>query len=654
MYNNLKELWPKEWPSRGKWKYLPRVLNKKEKIIFSGMCLVFLISGFFLLLGTYYSQTEVVPGPGGIYREGFVKSSRWLTINPLYASHSDAERDIIEVGFDELMRYEDGELVPRLAESYEVTDNRIFEIELRDDIYWSNGEKITSQDVLFTVGAIQNPAFQSTLRQQWTGVKTEKLSERKVRFTLDSPSAVFAQNLTLKIIPEHIFKDTTPQNLRYDIHNMQFVGSGPYRYKDFEEDEERIKSITLERNPYYVFSDPFINEVVFLFYESESDLLEAQRKGEIDGFTPSRSMQDYQTSLSTYEFFLPRYFSVIFNLEQESVLEDHNIRKALNYATDKEEILRKVLNNKGTVVDSPILPSFYGITPPEKRYDYNPEKAKELISSAGFVDGIKVDEDPFRFTEDLKEGSQGEEVRNLQRCFISIEEDFYPEGEVTGFFGSETKEAVNRFQEFYFEDILAPHGFTKGTGMVAGSTREKLNELCADIFKGAIPLEISVTTINDPTLVELTEVLKEQWEKVGINLIVKAKDVQRFTTETIPSRDYESLLLGTTLTAIPNPLPLWHSTKREEPGINLSGYENETVDELTEIIIKKTGEEREEALLQLQELILEDAPGIFLYNPSFSYYVSPRIKGIEEGKLIDASKRLKNIDKWYIATRRTF
>lgn len=651
MYTKLKELWPEEWPPVKKWKHLPKVLNKKEKIVFSGLVLVFLLSSFFLLLGTYYSHTEIVPGHGGTYREGFVKSSRWLTINPIYASKSDAERDIIEVAFESLMRYEDGELVPRLAKSYETADNRVFEVELRDDIYWSNGKKITAEDVVFTVNTIKSPSFQSTLRQQWTGVKAEKLSETKVRFTLESPSAVFKENLNLKIIPKHIFGDLSPQSLRYDIHNVQFVGSGPYRYKDLKEGEERIKSITLERNPYYALSNPFIEEVVFNFYESKEDLLNAQRRGEIDGFAPAKAITDYKTGLPEYKFTLPRYFSVTFNLDQEGVLQDHEIRKALAHATDKEEIINRVLEGKAAPVSSPILPSFYDLTSPETKYEYHPERARELIANAGFEDGKRIDEDPFRFSENIREGAQGEEVRKLQECLLNLEDDFYPEGEITGFFDEETKNAVNRFQEFYAEDILEPHGFTSGTGMVAGSTQKKLNELCGDIFDETTLLEITLTTIEDPILEKTAQVLQEQWEKVGITLHIETKNLQELKEDFIRPRDYEAILFGTSLTGIPNPLPLWHSSKKEDPGINLSGYDNETVDELTESIISQG---REEDLIKLQEEILEDIPAIFLYNPYFYYFVSEKVKGIEEGKIINSSRRLENIDKWHINTRRSF
>jgi len=82
-----------------------------------------------------------------------------------------------------------------------------------------------------------------------------------------------------------------------------------------------------------------------------------------------------------------------------------------------------------------------------------------------------------KFTKNLKYGMTGDEVRALQEC-LAKDSSVYPEGLVTGYFGPLTKAAVIRFQEKYFDDILAPWGFTKGTGFVGPTTRKKLNEIC--------------------------------------------------------------------------------------------------------------------------------------------------------------------------------
>jgi ABC-type transport system substrate-binding protein len=658
MSNFLTEFWPKRWPSKKQWKKLPEVLDKKEKIVFLSLLLVALFSFVSFFLSFYFTKTEIVPGYGGSYREGFVQSTRWLTINPIYASQSEIERDIVEVVFDGLMRFDNnGNLVPNIA-SYSTEDNKTFDVFLRNDVFWSDGEKLTADDVLFTIRIIQSPDYQSTQRQIWTGVKAEKISDYEVRFVLEKPSSIFLENLTLKPIPEHIFSGYSPRDFRYSIYHMKPVSTGPYRFKEVKEGPGGdIEYLKLERNPYYFKNKPFLSEVSFHFFRDVDELLRAHRRGEIDGFTLSDSIRkdidlDEIRGVVHHELALPRYFSVFFNLQKNGAVKELEVREALNYATNKEEFTSII---KGYIVNSPLLPEFY----PEidnGSHVYDLKKAKELLKNAGFEEGKREETNPFSFSKDLKEESQGEEVRNLQRCFLYLhteEEEFYS-GEVTGFFDEKTKEAVIYFQEKYREEILDPHNFKSGTGMVAKSTREKLNEVCGTLFNETLSLEITITTLDDPTLIETAELLKRQWGLLGIEVLIDKRNALDLKEEVIRPREFEALLFGTMLTGILNPLPMWHSTRIDDPGLNLSGLENKEIDDLLEIIISQDDETRTEALLSLQDLILKEVPGIFLYNPYFVYSVSEKIKGIKERVLINSSKRFEDIDSWYINTKRVF
>ncbi len=637
------------------------MLSKREKIVFSLLITIVIVSFLYLLFALYYANTKEIPTKGGVYREGVVESTQWLTINPLYSIGNDTERDIAEVVFDGLFYYnEEGELMPGLAKDLNTEDHKVFDLHLKEDLYWSDGEKITSEDVKFTVKTILNPDFGSPLRQEWDGVGMEKISKHQIRFTLGQPSAVFPENLTLKIIPKHIFKELSPRDFRYSINNMKPVGSGPYRFKETEKRPSgEIRSITFERNPYYHGLEAFIDEVSFVFFDNEEDVYRAKARGEIDGYAISGNSKEYSfediRGTHYYSFDLPRYFSVTFNLESENAIGNKGVRKALTHATDKEAILENVLNGKkGEVVNSPFFAEFYDLPVPENGYHYDIEKGKKILEEEGFENGKRTPEDPFEFTEEMKEESQGEEVRKLQECFIYLreeDEDLYPQGEVTGFFDEGTKEAVNYFQEKYREEILDPHGFTRGTGMVAGSTQKKLNEKCKDLFGKDIFLEVSLTTLEDPLLVKTAKELKEQWERLGVKVEIKEKSFSDIQERTIRERDFEVLLFGTMLSRSANPFPLWHSSKTETPGLNLSGYQNEEADELLEKILH--GEkEGEEVVVKLQEMIMEEAPTISLYSPYFKYSVSNKVEGIEERKLANPSDRLSDINRWHINARR--
>ncbi len=623
------------------------MLNLKEKIVFFLLLLFFISSFSYVAFLLYTEHTTKLPAQGGVYKEGLLKTSEWLVLNPLYTSRSDAERDIMEVLYSGMMRYnKEGDIVPELIDDYEIKENRIFDIRLKEDLFWSDGERITAEDVVFTVKSIQDPTFKSTLQESWAGVSVEKMSKLEVRFMLDSSSSVFMENLTLKIIPKHVWSSVSTQDFIFSNYNIEVVGSGPYKYKEKKENSSgEVTSLVLQRNPYYFKKPPYIDEVHFNFYGNRESILEAKRKKEIDGFAVSGEEYPFHR----YDFSLPRYFAVMFNMESEGAVSDLKVRQALNYATDKEEIIKKVIN--GEAVHSPLLLHLYGKEKTENPYPYHREKAKELLKEAGFEDGMKVMEEKtvHVFSKDMKEGDQGEEVRALQRCLIS--EEIYT-GEVTGYFDTETEEAVKAFQERYSEEILDPWGFQSGTGSVSTTTREKLNELCSKTPETVVPLEIELVTVNQPVMKSIAEEIRRQWRAVGVDVKIIEEEIHLLEREVIRPRNYDSLLFGTAMKGKINPLPLWHSSKTEDPGLNLSGYSNPEADTIMEKIISGTHEK--EDLFELEEKIMEEAPAVFLYNPYFTYYVSNKVKGIEESFLADSSKRLQNIEEWYMRTKRTF
>ncbi|MDP1538978.1 MAG: ABC transporter substrate-binding protein, partial [bacterium] len=201
-----------KWPSRSQWRQLFKVLNKKEKIIF--FVFLFLVLGSLLFLSNsfYLKNTEIQPAKGGTYIEGLIGSPR--LINPVYAQADDVDRDLTELIYSGLMKYnERGEIVPDLAKEYKILeDGKIFEFYLKEDLLWSDGKSLTTNDIIFTIKAIQNPSLKSPIRASWLGVEVEKISDLGIRFELRNPSVVFLENSTLKILPKHIWEDISDQN----------------------------------------------------------------------------------------------------------------------------------------------------------------------------------------------------------------------------------------------------------------------------------------------------------------------------------------------------------------------------------------------------------------------------------------------------------
>ena len=652
---------PKKWPSKNQWRQFLKVLSKKEIALFFVFLSLAVISSLVLSFNFYFQNTKVVPAEGGVYVEGVLYSPRF--INPIYAV-GDVDRDLVELIYARLLRYnEKGEIIPELVKEYKVLEGgKVFEFYLKDDLLWQDGKPLTIDDVIFTIETIQNPSLKSPIRANWLGVEVEKISDSGVSFELKNPSATFIENCTLGILPKHIWEDISYQNFPLSIYNLKPVGSGPYKIQNLSQDSQgNIKSLNLVTNPHYVGNLPNIPKIDFFFFNEEEDLVKAFNSKQIKGMALEEYEDLKREKATEYPLSLPRYFAVFFNSEESKILADSKVREALNYGTNKEEIIDQVLLGNGKITNSPILPEIYGFEEPEIVYQFDIEKAKSILEEEGFAereDGIRekfVKKEPaFQFTSNLIVGSKGSEVTELQKC-LAKDTEVYPEGEVTGYFGAKTNTAVIKFQEKYKEEILHPYNLQSGTGKVYKSTREKLNELCAAPTEETLTLSLVLATVDQPALQKTAEILKNQWQELGVNLEIQTFKSPALAQDIIKPRNYETLLFGEVLGTIPDPFPFWHSSQVEDPGLNLSGYENQSCDKLLEEARQSLEEAtRRSSLEEFQNILIEDVPAVFLYSPDYLHLVSEEIKGVKTKVITDPSQRFSDIENWYIETKRVW
>lgn len=626
----------KKWPTKSQWGQFLKVLTKKEKVAFFVFLFLFLGSLSFLLLNFYFKNTKIAPNQGGSHIEGIIGQPRF--INPVFAN-SDVDRDLVQLIFSGLMKYDENlNIVPDLAKDYpEIEeDGKVYKFYLKENLLWQDKNPLTADDVIFTIKTIQNPDFKSPLQANWVGVEIEKIDELGIKFKLKKPYAAFLENCTLRILPKHIWQDISVESFGRQSQNLEAVGSGPYKIKKIKQNGSgQIKYLILKKNPLYFGQKPNISEIKFLFFNDEEELIKTAQKGKIKGFSlsssnsPADGWQEYLLSL-------PRYFAVFFNQEKSKVLANKEVRLALNYATDKKEISQKIVN-------SPILPEIYGFEQPSEIYEYDIEKAKSILEKAGFKDEnedgfrekIIKKEAAFQFKNLLTVGSEGKEVEELQKC-LGVE--------VTGYFGSKTKAAVINFQEKYNIET---------TGTVGKNTRAKLNEIFFAQPEEILPLEFSLATVDQPQMVQTAEILKRQWETLGVKVEIEKYPFSQLEQDFLKPRNYEGLLFGEVLGAVPDPFPFWHSSQIKDPGLNLALYENKKADELLEENRKSSDSATQaEKLGTFQNILIEDAPVVFLYNPDYIYLVSKEIKGVEKKKITDPSKRFSGIENWYIKTKR--
>jgi len=217
-----------------KWLKLP----SKKKIL-SFLFLSFLLAGIFLLSFNFICKfTTLEPEKGGILRLGVI--GRPSYVNPVLAQSNDCDKDLIELIYDGLYSIDgQGKLIANLSEKTEISeDGRTYIIFLKDNVYWHDGMAFTADDVIFTIETIQDPSIRSPLRLNWAGVVVEKLGTHVVRFNLKSPYEPFLQNLTLKIIPKHIWENIESRNFLSADYNLKPIGTGPYLFNSLEKNKQ--------------------------------------------------------------------------------------------------------------------------------------------------------------------------------------------------------------------------------------------------------------------------------------------------------------------------------------------------------------------------------------------------------------------------------
>ncbi len=166
-------------------------------------------------------------------------------------------------------------------------------------------------------------------------------------------------------------------------------------------------------------------------------------------------------------------------------------------------------------------------------------------------------------------------------------------------------------------------------------------------------LEFVLTIVNQPEQMKVAEIIESLWQKIGIKIEKHLMNNQIVEKEVLRPRNYQLLLFGEIVGTDPDPYPFWHSTQVEYPGLNLALFKNKDADKLLEEARKTSNvEERSSKYKEFQNILADEIPAIFLYNPFYTYGVSKKVKGIESIYITIPSDRFVNIQNWYIKTKR--
>lgn len=164
-------------------------------------------------------------------------------------------------------------------------------------------------------------------------------------------------------------------------------------------------------------------------------------------------------------------------------------------------------------------------------------------------------------------------------------------------------------------------------------------------------LSVSLSTANVPELVESARKIEEDWKELGVNVDVRVFEPTDLNQGVIRPRKYEALLFGIVTGKNADLYPFWHSSQRNDPGLNISLYTNATTDKILEKMRTATStKEIAEQYIKLKAEIDKDTPATFLWSPDFIYAIPRELGGIHLGEITTPSDRFARVEKWYLKT----
>lgn len=291
---------------------------------------------------------------------------------------------------------------PELAKSWDISDDGLtYTFDLVTDARWHDGERVTAEDVVFTVEEIVGEYFPRASSWVPNVEDVSATGEHQVTFTLKEPFAPFMTLMGsslgsgMLIMPKHVYEGTDIPN---NPANVAPIGSGPFMFDSWD----RGANIQLVRNDnYFVEGQPYLDRVIGQIVSDASSRLLAFEQGEIDFLEMYTVPYDQITRLTEDERFKIAYGGngpatsefLLFNLREEP-LSDVRVRQAIAHALDRDEIRDISLFGQGITATSHINSALAWVQTDEFDYAYDVERAEAMLDEAGYP----RDEDGMRFS----------------------------------------------------------------------------------------------------------------------------------------------------------------------------------------------------------------------------------------------------------------
>ncbi|MBS3918802.1 MAG: hypothetical protein KG012_07945 [Deltaproteobacteria bacterium] len=276
----------------------------------------------------------------------------------------------------------DNKLEPRLLTKYDVSkDGLTYTLQLRKGVKFSDGTLFDAKALKLTFDRALDPKLKVPLRFAITMIKEVTIvDDYTVRVQLKYPYAPFAATLSLTILSP--ISPAAIEKYGEDVRQNP-VGAGPYILKEWVKGDR----IVMVRNENYYGKKPTVEKLTFKIVPEDTTREAMLRSGQIDVcYKPLPSNVAALKADPNITVEMPLDTRTIFmGLNyKKGVTKDKLVRQAFNYAVDKKAIVSKVLFDTAVPMEGPVSPILFGFFKMANQYDYNPEKAKELLKKANF------------------------------------------------------------------------------------------------------------------------------------------------------------------------------------------------------------------------------------------------------------------------------
>lgn len=333
--------------------------------------------------------------------------------NYLFAS-GVYDTNISDVMFAHLnMNDEKGNLIEGLADLPELSEDKLtYTYKIKKDANWSDGTPITAKDVLIAINMVCDGSYDGDLdfitgavaikgaKEYHDGTATEVsgvqvVDDKTINITVNEPSSAGA----------YIFADIIP--LQYDYYSKYYTqgnveglkdtftnpgpASGSYKFVEYKPGEE----VVLEANDKSVFGAPKTPNLIFKVTTTDTRLSMLQ-SGDIDLDIIVANADNVETvedlGFLNYKLYPENGYGYIGLNKSKPTLKDPEVRRALMYGLDREKINRTVCEGYGEVINVPQAKASWSYAEPKNTYEFDPEKAKQILEDAGWkvgADGIR-------------------------------------------------------------------------------------------------------------------------------------------------------------------------------------------------------------------------------------------------------------------------